>query len=409
MAAVATMTHLGHCNQDCTSRGLGKLRPVLACAKLNRDSRRSMTLLRAIGLMSGTSMDGVDVALVETDGQRALKLGPTGSRRYVESERALLRAAVADAAQLTDRNARPGALEQAEELVTRRHAEIVETFLSEHAIERTSVDVIGFHGQTVLHKPQRGLTVQIGDGALLAQRLQIPVVADMRAADVAAGGEGAPLVPVWHQALAEAAGLELPLAIVNLGGVGNLTFIAQGEDPIAFDTGPANALIDDLMLERTGTACDIHGAQAALGEADADALAQLLAHPYFRAPAPKSLDRNAFSRAPVAGLETRHAAATLTAFTAHSIGKAFALLPQRPKRVIVCGGGARNPSLMRALGEALPMPVASANDLGWSADSMEAQAFAYLAVRAAKGLPLTFPTTTGAPGPLTGGVVYKVR
>ena len=368
-----------------------------------------MTLLRAIGLMSGTSMDGVDVALVETDGQRALKLGPTGSRRYVESERALLRAAVADAAQLTDRNSRPGALEQAEELVTRRHAEIVETFLSEHAIERASVDVIGFHGQTVLHKPQRGLTVQIGDGALLAQRLQIPVVADMRAADVAAGGEGAPLVPVWHQALAEAAGLDLPLVIVNLGGIGNLTFIAQGCDPIAFDTGPANALIDDLMLERTGTACDIHGAQAALGEADVEALAELLAHPYFYAPAPKSLDRNSFSRAPVAGLETRHAAATLTAFTAHSIGKAFGLLPQRPKRVIVCGGGARNPSLMRALGEALPMPVASANELGWSADSMEAQAFAYLAVRAAKGLPLTFPTTTGAPGPLTGGVVYKVR
>jgi anhydro-N-acetylmuramic acid kinase len=366
-----------------------------------------MPLLRAIGLMSGTSMDAVDVAFVETDGASALNLGPTGARRYVESERALLRAAVAQAAHLNDRAARPGALADAETLVTDRHAECVETFMRDHSIDRASVDFIGFHGQTVLHKPQRGLTVQIGDGAALARRLRIPVVADMRAADVAAGGEGAPLVPVWHEALAKAAGLELPLAIVNLGGVGNLTFIAHDRYPIAFDTGPANALIDDLMLERTGVACDIHGAQAALGETDEDALAELLTHPYFHAPAPKSLDRNSFSRAAVAGLETKHAAATLTAFTAHSIAKAFALLPQRPGRAIICGGGTRNPTLMRVLAEVLRMPVASADDLGWSADSMEAQAFAYLAVRAARGLPLTFPTTTGAPAPMTGGVIHR--
>jgi len=364
-----------------------------------------MPLVRAIGLMSGTSMDGVDVALVETDGERAIRPGPTGFQPYSDEDGALLRAALAEAASLTDRTARPGALAPAERMIVARHAQAVQAFLAHHAIDRASVDLVGFHGQTVLHRPARRLTVQIGDGAALARALGLAVAWDMRAADAAAGGQGAPLVPVWHRALALDAGLETPLAAVNVGGVGNLTYVAEGEDPIAFDTGPGNALLDDLMLERTQIACDVDGMAGAAGRVDEAALATLLAHPYFAAPAPKSLDRNAFSRAPVAGLSTEDAAATLTAFTARSIARGFALLPRPPRRVIVCGGGAHNPTLMNMLEAALGLPLSTADEIGWNAAAMEAQAFAYLAVRAMRGLPLTFPTTTGAPAPMTGGVI----
>lgn len=366
-----------------------------------------MPLVRAIGLMSGTSMDGVDVALVETDGERAIRLGPTGFQAYSEEDGALLRAAIKEAETLSERSARPGALEPADRMIVARHAQAVEAFLAHHRIDRASVDLVGFHGQTVLHRPERRLTVQIGDGAGLARALGLPVVWDMRAADVAAGGQGAPLVPVWHRALALDAGLETPLVAVNIGGVGNLTFVAEGEDPIAFDTGPGNALLDDLMLERTQIACDVDGMAAAMGKVDEAALAELLAHPYFAAPAPKSLDRNAFSRAPVAALSTEDAAATLTAFTARSIARAFALLPARPRRVIICGGGAHNPTLMRMLGEALGLALSTADEIGWNAAAMEAQAFAFLAVRAQRGLPLTFPTTTGVAAPMTGGIITR--
>ncbi|MDB5572518.1 MAG: anhydro-N-acetylmuramic acid kinase [Hyphomicrobiales bacterium] len=362
-----------------------------------------MTLLRALGLMSGTSMDGIDVALVETDGGSRALCGPASFAPYDDADRALLRAAIAAAVSLEERAARPGVLAQAEAMIDARHASAVEGFLRAHAIDRASVDVVGFHGQTVLHRPERRLTVQIGDGAALARALGLSVAWDMRAADVAAGGQGAPLVPVWHKALAEAAGLPLPALVLNLGGVGNVTFVPEAGDPVAFDTGPANALIDDLMLERAGVAMDADGASAAQGRVDPGALAALLSHPYFAQPAPKSLDRNAFSRAPVARLSTPDAAATLTAFTAHSVARALGHLPAAPRVVIVCGGGARNPTLMGALAAALGLPVRSADAVGWNGDAVEAQAFAYLAVRALKGLPLTFPGTTGVERPMTGG------
>ncbi len=366
----------------------------------------------AIGLMSGTSMDGVDVAAIETDGRSQVLRGASAFRPYTDEERGLLRRALVDAAALADRDARPGVLADAEAMITRAHAEAVEAFLAATGIARERIAVVGFHGQTVLHRPERRLTVQIGDGHALAVRLGLPVVFDLRAADVAAGGQGAPLVPVHHRALVEAAvGAgrlpKGPVAVLNLGGVGNATIVSPGTDPIACDTGPGNALIDDFMLERTGTAVDRDGATAARGRVDERALAGLLAHPFFEEKPPKSLDRNAFDRSAVEGLTTEDGAATLTAFTAASVARLLSHLPARPEVWVVCGGGARNPTMMRMLEERLGARVISADALGWSADAMEAEAFAYLAVRSLRGLPLSFPGTTGVSEPMMGGVVAR--
>ncbi len=365
----------------------------------------TMTLMRALGLMSGTSMDGVDVALIETDGDRDIRLGPQSFLPYGDEDRALLRAALADAVALTDRDARPGVLAAAEKLVTDRHAEAVESFLREYDLSPSDIDVVGFHGQTVLHRPQQKLTVQIGDGALLARRLGVPVIHDFRARDVQAGGQGAPLVPVFHRALAQASGIEHSVAIVNIGGVANVTCLIAGRDPVAFDCGPGNALIDDLMLTRTGAPMDRDGATARAGRADEAALRELLDHPFFSVPPPKSLDRNAFSRAPVERLSTLDAAATLVEFTAEAIAASLRLAQASPGLLIVCGGGARNPAILAALARRTNARVETAAHFGWSPDAMEAQAFAYLAVRSLQGLPLTFPGTTGAPAPMCGGVL----
>ncbi len=366
--------------------------------------------MRAIGLMSGTSMDGVDVALLDTDGERAIRLGPQAFTPYDEADRALLRAAMRDAVGSTNRDARTGALGPAEDMVTVRHAAAVEAFLAAHDLARDAIDVVGFHGQTVLHAPERRVTMQIGDGAALARRLGVRVAHDFRAADVAGGGQGAPLVPVYHRALVEQAlvrraAIAGPVAVVNVGGVANLTYVEAGLDPIACDTGPGNALLDDLVRERLGLSFDQDGALAARGGVDGAALASLLAHPYFARPAPKSLDRDAFSRAPVDTLRTEDAAATLTAFTAATIAAALALMPATPRLAVICGGGGRNGTLMRELEARLPCPVETADALGWSVDAMEAQAFAYLAVRCLRDLPITFPTTTGIAAPLAGGRV----
>jgi anhydro-N-acetylmuramic acid kinase len=364
-----------------------------------------MSKLRAIGLMSGTSMDGVDVAIVETDGETALTAGATGFLAYSDADRHLLRTAVADAINIDDRCARPGSLAAAEAMIVQRHIEAVENLFSVEKIDRRSIDLVGFHGQTILHRPEQRLTVQLGDGKALAQALRIAVAYDFRAADVEAGGQGAPLVPVYHRALVAAAGLADAVVVINIGGVANLTFLMQDDDPIACDTGPGNALIDDLMLARTGAAVDRDGAAAAAGQADETILKQLLSAPYFDRPMPKSLDRNDFSNEPVMHLSTQDAAATLTAFTAASIARAFAHLPAAPNLAVVCGGGAHNPILMRELSDRLPCGVVTAASLGWSGDAVEAQAFAYLAVRKLKNLPITFPTTTGVARPLEGGVM----
>lgn len=366
-----------------------------------------MSVLRAIGLMSGTSLDGVDVALVETDGEEVQRLGPTGYRAYTEEEREFLHAALADAAGIEGRQDRRGRLAEAEALVTRCHAEAVEAFFHDNGLSADTVDVIGLHGQTVLHRPEAGLTVQLGDGAALARRLGAPVVHDFRAADVAAGGHGAPLVPVFHRALAEANGLAAPVAVVNIGGVANVTLIGSGGTLLAFDTGPGNALIDDWMRERTGRPLDDGGRTAARGRPDETLLAWLLVHPFFQRPPPKSLDRNWFSHRIVNHLSTEDGAATLSAFTARAIARALDYAPEPPTRWIVAGGGARNGELLRLLSYHLRTDITTADGVGWSSAFLEAQAFAYLAARSLKGLPITFPTTTGVPQPTTGGVVAR--
>jgi anhydro-N-acetylmuramic acid kinase len=363
--------------------------------------------LRAIGLMSGTSMDGVDVALIDTDGETVTAFGPSHYRPYSEPERELLRQGLVDARGMADRGERPGVLAEAERLVTQAHAEAVEQFLSTHGVARASVDVIGFHGQTVLHRPEQRLTVQIGDGAMLARMSKTQVVYDLRAADVAAGGQGAPLVPVYHRALVRSVDLAGPVCVLNIGGVSNISYV-DGEVLIACDTGPGNALLDDFMLRTTGQAVDRDGALAATGKANEAWIADALRLPFFATPPPKSLDRNAFAALVLPRLSTADGAATLTALTAASIARIVPHLPKHPASWIVAGGGANNPTMMRMLAERLPgATVTTAAALGWQGDAIEAQAFAFLAVRSLKGLPLTFPGTTGASRPLAGGILAK--
>ncbi len=362
-------------------------------------------IFRAIGAMTGTSMDGVDLAYLETDGRKTLKFGPSASYPFAGEERALLRKAMEAARFLGRRDERPGPLAEAEAMITRRHVEVIRDFIKRHGIGSSAVDLIGFHGQTVLHRPEHGLTVQIGDGARLAREVGIDVAYDLRAADMAAGGQGAPLVPAYHRALAEASGVATPVMFVNIGGVANMTYVEAENDPIACDCGPGNALIDDLMLSRTGRAMDEDGACALQGAVNDQALAALTGHTFFSQRPPKSLDRNAFSSSPVASLSLPDAAATLVAFTAHGILAHLAFLPKQPLLIVVCGGGARNPALMRALAQRAPCPVRRAEDFGWDSQAIEAQAFAFLGVRSVKGLPLTFPTTTGVAEPMPGGAL----
>jgi anhydro-N-acetylmuramic acid kinase len=372
-----------------------------------------MSWQSAIGLMSGTSYDGVDVALINTDGEEIGRVGPTGYRSYSEDERAVLRRAIAAATNLGDRAQRPAFLAEAEALVTQVHAEAVETFLAANGMPARDVGVIGFHGQTVLHQPERRLTVQLGDGQALAARLGIPVVHDFRAADVAAGGEGAPMVPVFHRALVQMLDRAHPVGVLNLGGVANLTYVDGSGELMACDTGPGNALIDDFIRLRTGASHDMDGKAAAAGQVDEAAVARVLAHPFFARRPPKSLDRNAFrnwvaEQGRLADKNAEDGAATLTAITAGAIARAVTLLPRPPSGWIAAGGGTRNPTLMRMLQERLaPATVETADVVGWSADALEAQAFAYLAVRSMRGLPLTFPGTTGVRGPMAGGVLAR--
>ena len=376
-------------------------------------------LVRALGLMSGTSMDGIDVALLETDGENEVVRGPRASFAYPPEFRQRLLVALEAARSLTDRAARPAPLADIERELTERHAMAVAAFLAKESIAAGDIDVIGFHGQTVLHRPDETspspgraveaappMTVQIGDGALLARLTEIDVVYDLRAADFAAGGQGAPLAPVYHRALA-ARLPQRPVAFLNIGGVANVTWIGADGRLIAFDTGPGNALLDDWAQQQTGRPCDVDGALARSGVADEEVLRQYLMHPFFDRPLPKSLDRNDFSLAPVAGLTAANGAATLAVFTAASVARSLSWLPEPPALWLVTGGGRRNKFLMEQLAWHLEAPVAPVEAIELDGDSMEAEAWAYLAVRSLKGLPISYPGTTGAPYPLTGGVLAR--
>ena len=364
-------------------------------------------ILTALGLMSGTSLDGVDVAMIETDGKRVKAFGPSGYRPYTDVERRVLLQALTEATRLRAREARPGILHEAERIVTAAHAEAVASFKSQNRVSSEDIDIVGFHGQTVLHRPADRITVQIGDAAALARAIHIPVMHDFRAADVAAGGQGAPLVPVYHRALAQSLEREGPIVVVNIGGVSNITYI-DGDTLIACDTGPGNALLDDFMHRTTGQRFDCDGRLAAQGTVDAAWIAEALSDPFFASPPPKSLDRNDFAKRVLRNVAPADGAATLTAFTAAAIAKIVALLPKLPKSWVVAGGGARNFTMLRMLREHLqPASVEAADALGWSTDSIEAQAFGFLAARGLKGLPLSYPATTGVPIPMTGGIVAR--
>jgi anhydro-N-acetylmuramic acid kinase len=348
--------------------------------------------------MSGTSLDGVDAALIRTDGERVLEFGACLTRPYPQALRDRLRTILGGV----------GAIADVEREMTLFHAEVVEALLRESATPRADVAVIGFHGQTILHRPEQGRTWQIGDGALLAERVRIAVVNDFRTNDVRAGGQGAPLVPVYHAALTGA--LVRPLAVLNLGGVGNVTWIGENDELLAFDTGPGNALIDDWVARHTGRPVDLDGALAKEGSVDADALRAFRDHPYFARRPPKSLDRDDFAKAAetlVVGFSIADGAATLSAFTCAAVDLAQAYFPVPPRRWLVCGGGRHNPFLMEELCRCLKAPVDPVDVVGWDGDALEAQAFAFLAVRSLRGLPLTWPGTTGVAQPQTGGRLHE--
>ncbi|MDU8945680.1 anhydro-N-acetylmuramic acid kinase [Ovoidimarina sediminis] len=357
--------------------------------------------IRALGAMSGTSLDGVDAAVIETDGRRILGFGETGYRAYAPRERAAIRAALGPA---------PGeaASEAAAEVVETAHAELLSRF--------GEAEVVGFHGQTTWHDPARGVTVQIGNGQILAEVLDRPVVWDFRSTDVAMGGQGAPLAPFWHHACARFIEAEAPLAFLNLGGVGNLTWVdPRIEDPaaegalLAFDTGPANAPIDDLVAARTGASHDTDGALAAQGRVADGVLEAMLARGYFAKIPPKSLDRAEFADLgeAVRGLSDADAVATLTACAAAAVAHGVEHCPSPPARVLVTGGGRRNPVLMAMLSAGLDCPVQPVEEVGLDGDMLEAQAFAYLAVRVMRGLPTSAPGTTGVAAPVGGGQISR--
>jgi len=359
-----------------------------------------MTQLRAIGLMSGTSADGIDAALIDTDGKHVAGFGAFLTMKMPAGLRADILATMADPAR-----AEHNALIGLEAAITSAHAEAVMALLHQAGMQPAGIDVVGFHGQTVLHRPQRRFTRQLGDGAALARMLGITVVNRFRHADVAAGGQGAPLVPVFHQALA--AELERPLAVLNLGGVGNVTYLGADGELLAFDTGPGNALIDDWVSSRTGAAYDEDGLLASAGIVDERRLAHLLTHPYFAKTPPKSLDRHDFTSSLLDGLSLEDGAATLSAFTIASVAQARAHFPRPAMRWLVTGGGRLNAALMAGLAETLGVAVEPVEAVGWQGDALEAQAFGFLAVRSLRGLPLSLPGTTGVPEPTCGGEVHR--
>ncbi len=370
-----------------------------------------MKIKTAIGLMSGTSMDGIDIAVVETDGDAIVRRGPGASYSYEAAFRRRIADALPIAGQMTARAPLPDDLRQLETAITERHGQAVERFLRDTGIERTDVDLLGFHGQTVMHRPDFGFTVQLGDGAALARQTGITTVYDMRANDMAHGGQGAPLVPVYHRALAaqlEPGMQDQGVAFVNIGGISNATFVFTGEDPVALDCGPGNALIDQWVEAKAGIPYDAGGRIAGEGTADQATVGRYMAAEFFSRKGPKSLDRNDFTLAPLGDPDLSDGAATLARVTAISIARSGETLDRMPQTWIIAGGGAKNASIMAELRLALPeCVIITADEAGFSADFMEAECWAYLAVRAERGLPLTFPATTGCREPVSGGVIVS--
>lgn len=362
----------------------------------------------AVGLMTGTVLDGnIDVAILRTDGEGLAELGPYRLAPYPADLRDLLEDTLAAARVWNFEGPEPAIFAEAEAALTRAQADAVRDLVESEGPGMAALGIVGFHGQTVLHRApvpgRKGATRQLGDGQLMADLLGVPVAYDFRAADVAAGGQGAPLSAIYHAALLRRLRQGAATAVLNLGGVANVTWWDGAEGVIAFDTGPANAPINDWVKAHGLGQMDRDGALALAGTVEEARLARLLDHPWLAVPYPKSLDRFDFPAAMADGLAPADGAATLTAFTAAAVGRGLDLLPVRPRRLIVCGGGRHNPALMAALATRAHVEVIPAEAVGWRGDAIEAECFALLAVRVQRGLPISFPTTTGAPRPMTGG------
>jgi anhydro-N-acetylmuramic acid kinase len=350
-----------------------------------------------LGLMSGTSLDGIDGAIVETDGEKIISFGASAHLPYSPSLRHQLQQAI----QTPSQEAETWAAEQ----ITQAHLEIISTLR-----RKQPIDLIGFHGQTILHAPERGISKQIGSAEVIARTTGIDVVADFRQADIKAGGQGAPLAPLYHLALVQKARMAQPIAVINIGGIANITYIDEEKnDLIAFDTGSGNGLLDDWINRHLGLPFDEGGAVAAQGKVDEAALTGFMHENYFSKPPPKSLDRHSFSLDRVSGLSVENGAATLLAFTTHSIAAAQHFLPRKPKSWIICGGGRHNKTLLSSLESALDSNVVIAEKVGWQGDMIEAQCFAFLAMRSVRGLALSVPTTTGCSQDSTGGVFVPAK
>lgn len=388
------------------------------------DAYKDKKILTAIGMMSGTSMDGIDLALIKSDGQSGVEgmveRGPTLEIAYSAHTKSNIEQALFDAKEITSREQRIGILEAVEKELTDLHADAIEQFLSHHNLDRTDIDLIGFHGQTVLHRPDEALTVQLGNGKALAESTGISVVYDMRANDMKHGGQGAPLIPVYHKLLADNLPASFksksPMAFVNIGGISNITYVGREgkkhEELVAFDTGPGNALIDQWVQANSNQTIDTDGELASRGRVITMITKQYLAESFFQKTLPKSLDRNDFQ--PLQNLVEKDfisledGARTLCYVTAAAIIKSVDLLPEPPKLWVICGGGRKHPSIMedlKALASYQGGEVINAEAAKLDGDSMEAEAWAYLAIRSAKGLPLTYPMTTGCSEAVSGGVL----
>jgi len=364
--------------------------------------------MRVLGFMTGTSLDAVDMAVVETDGEEITGLGPAGEKKLDPAVRALVERAIADALRLKAGDPTPVSFAPAAAAIAAEHVAAGEAFMRQHAILPQDLDVVGLQGQTVLHAPPgpdrpAGRTIQLIDAQAVASGLGVPTVYDLRSDDVAAGGQGAPLAPVYHAALVRYSALHVPTAVLNLGGVANVTLVRSDGTLEAFDTGPANGMIDLLVQDRTDRRFDEGGALARAGQVQERILNAYLDHPYFRIRGPKSLDRFDFPLNRVVSLSLEDAAATLTAFAAEAVWRGLQACSEIPLRLVVTGGGRLNPALMDAIRERVALPVLTAEDVDWRGDSTEAEAFAFLGARAYLGLPISFPGTTGVPESMTGG------
>jgi anhydro-N-acetylmuramic acid kinase len=345
--------------------------------------------------MSGTSADGVDAALLRTDGDTHIEFLGGLTRKYDRELRARLLEASQYDVSLTE-------LLRLERDVTRWHADAVAELRDQLPAAGAEATVIGFHGHTVRHIPDEGLTMQIGNGWQLAEATRLRVVSDFRRNDIAHGGQGAPLASMFHQALF--AGDPLPVAVLNLGGVANVTWMGPDGALIAGDTGPGCGLLDEWAQEMAGLQHDKDGKLALAGKASDVIVAQALAAPFFARPLPKAADRYDFDHVDVSQLSVEDGAATLCAVTARAVIQAVKRLPTQPDTLWVTGGGVHHPVIMRMLGEHFPN-VRAVDERGLSSDTLEAECFAWLAVRRLRELPLTMPATTGCKAPVCGGFV----